>query len=80
MLSLFSHVRLCVTPEMAAYQAPLSTGFSRQEYWNGLLCPSPPIVPRNLSSIWLVSQLQMYQPEASNGLEDPIPESHVQKT
>ena len=23
-----------------AYQAPLSMGFSRQEYWNGLPCPS----------------------------------------
>ena len=32
MLSLFSHVRLCVTLWTAAQQAPLSTGFSRQEY------------------------------------------------
>ena len=24
-----------------ALQAPLSMGFSRQEYWNGLLCPPP---------------------------------------
>ena len=31
MLSRFSHVQLCVTPQTAAHQAPLSTGFSRQE-------------------------------------------------
>ena len=31
LLSHFSHVQLCVTPQMAAHQAPLSLGFSRQE-------------------------------------------------
>ena len=37
----FSHVRLLVTPWTAAYQAPLSIGFSRQEYWSGGPLPSP---------------------------------------
>ena len=32
----FSRVQLCATPQMAAYQAPLSPGFSKQEHWNGL--------------------------------------------
>ena len=41
LLSHFSHVQLSVTPEMAAHQAPLSLGFSRQEYWSGLPFPSP---------------------------------------
>ena len=41
LLSRFSHVRLCVTPETAAHQAPLSLGFSRQEHWSGLPFPSP---------------------------------------
>ena len=41
MLSRFSRVRLCATPWTAAHQAPLSTGFSRQEYWSGLPFPSP---------------------------------------
>ena len=41
MLSCFSHVRLCATPEMAAHQAPLSLGFSRKEHWSGLPFPSP---------------------------------------
>ena len=36
-----SHVRLLVTPRTAAYQAPLSMGFSRQEYWSGVPLPSP---------------------------------------
>ena len=40
LLSHFSHVQLCVTPWTAAYQAPLSMGFSRQEYWTGLPLPS----------------------------------------
>ena len=41
LLSRFSHGQLFVTPWTAAYQAPLSMGFSRQEYWSGLPLPSP---------------------------------------
>ena len=41
LLSHVSHVRLCVTPETAAYKAPPSLGFSRQEHWSGLPFPSP---------------------------------------
>ena len=41
LLSCFSRVRLCATPWTAAYQAPLSLGFSRQEHWSGLPFPSP---------------------------------------
>ena len=41
LLSRFSRVRLCVTPETAAHQAPPSLGFSRQEHWSGLPSPSP---------------------------------------
>ena len=40
-LSCFSCLQLCVTLWTAAHQAPLSTGFSRQEYWSGLLFCSP---------------------------------------
>ena len=35
-----SRVRLFVTPQTAAHQAPLSMGFSRQEYWSGVPLPS----------------------------------------
>ena len=41
LLSRFSRVRFCATPETAAHQAPPSLGFSRQEYWSGLPFPSP---------------------------------------
>ena len=42
-----SHVQIFTTPWTAAYQAPLSVGFSRQEYWSGVPFPSP--LPRWLS-------------------------------
>ena len=41
LLSCFSCVRLCATPQRAAQQAPPSLGFSRQEHWSGLPFPSP---------------------------------------
>ena len=41
LLSCFSRARLCATLWTAAHQAPLSMGFSRQEYWSGLPFPSP---------------------------------------
>ena len=40
-----SCVRLFVTPWTVAHQAPLSMGFSRQEYWSGLPFPSPGHLP-----------------------------------
>ena len=40
-VQLLSHARLVVTPWTTAYQAPLSMGFSRQEYWSGVPLPSP---------------------------------------
>ena len=46
---LHSHVRLFATLRTTACQAPLSTGFSRQEYWSGLPCPSPGDLPYYLS-------------------------------
>ena len=42
---LLSRVQLLVTPWTTAYQAPLSMGFSRQEYWSGLPLPSPYLMP-----------------------------------
>ena len=41
LLSRFSRVQLLATPWTAAYQAPPSMGFSRQEYWSGVPLPSP---------------------------------------
>ena len=44
MRSHFSHIGLCDTLELA-HKAPLSMGFSIQEYWNGLPCPPPGDLP-----------------------------------
>ena len=40
-----SRLRLLATPSTAAHQAPLSMGFSRQEYWRGVPFPSPGDLP-----------------------------------
>ena len=45
MLSPFSHVQLCVTLWTVTCHAPLSMGFSWQEYWSGLPFPSPGDLP-----------------------------------
>ena len=45
MLSRFSHIQLFVTTRTLAHQAPLSVGFSRQEYWSGLPCLLPVDLP-----------------------------------
>ena len=42
---ILSRVRLFATPLTLAYQASLSMGFSRQEYWSGLRFPSPGDLP-----------------------------------
>ena len=41
LLSHFSPIQLCATPQTAAHQAPPSLGFSGQEHWSGLPCPAP---------------------------------------
>ena len=46
-VKLLSHVWLLETPWTAAYQAPPSVGFSRQEYWSGLPLPSPWVYSRD---------------------------------
>ena len=60
LLSCFSRVRLCATPETAAHQAPPSLGFSRQEHWSGLPFPSPmnekwKVKVKSLSHVWLLA-------------------------
>ena len=51
MLSHFSRVWLFATLWTVAFQAPLSMGFSKQEYWSGLPCPSPGIRKEEKSKI-----------------------------
>ena len=62
-----SRVQLLATPWTAAYQAPPSMGFSRQEYWSGVPLPSPKefntiqdirlgdYSTKRLCSIWILS-------------------------
>ena len=55
----FSHVQLFLTLRTVACLAPLSVGFSKQEYWSGLPChlpgdlPDPAIEPASLMSLAL---------------------------
>ena len=67
MLSRFSHVQFSATLWTIACQAPLFMGFSRQEYWSGMLCPSPGdlpdpgIKPASLTSPALASWVLCYE-------------------
>ena len=44
-LSRFSHFLIFATPWTVALQTPLSMGFPRQEYWSGVPCPPPGVLP-----------------------------------
>ena len=68
MLSHFSLVQLLETLWTVALQAPVSTGFSRQEYWSGL--PYPPI--GNLPD----SGIKPASPAAAALQADSLPLSH----
>ena len=67
MLSHFSRVQLFETPWTVACQAPLSMGFSRQEYWSGLPFPSPGDLPnpgiKPQSPVWQADSLPSEPPE-----------------
>ena len=57
-VKLLSRVQLFATPWTAAYQAPLSMGFSRQEYWSGVPLPSPRGEGRVAYKIWFRKQIK----------------------
>ena len=57
MLSHFSRVQLFATLWTVAHQASPSMEFSRQEYWSGLLCPSPGVFPIHWSNPYLLHLL-----------------------
>ena len=65
LLSRFSRVLLCATPETAAHQAHLSLGFSRQEHWSGLPFPSP----MHESEKWKWSRSVVSDPQRPHGLQ-----------
>ena len=51
----FSCVRLLATPWTAAFQAPLSMGFSRQEYWSGVPLPSPILIEERIKTSFQIT-------------------------
>ena len=53
-----SHVRPSATPWTAAYHAPPSMGFSRQEYWSGVPLPSPTVVYNSQSYFSVLENLR----------------------
>ena len=72
-LSCFSCVRLFSMLWTIAHQASLSMGFFRQEYWSGLPCPSPGIIPTQGLSLsllcllhWQAGSLLLASPEKPN--------------
>ena len=62
---MLSHVHLCVTSWAVACQASLSMGFSRQEYWSGLLFPPPENLP--------YPGIKPASPESPALQSDPLP-------
>ena len=73
LLSLFSRVRLCVTPETAAHQAPPFLGFSRQEHWSGLPFPSP------MHEMKSESEVAQSYPTPSDPIDCSLPSSCVHR-
>ena len=57
-----SGVRFLVTPWTAAHQAPLSMGFSRQEYWSGVPLPSPMMVLdyQKMTGVYFTQKTHVY--------------------
>ena len=71
LLSRFSRIRLCATPQTAAHQASPSLGFSRQEHWSGL--PFPP--PMHESEKWKSSRSVVS--DSSDPIDCSLPGSSV---
>ena len=81
----WSRVRLFAIPWIAAYQAPPSIGFFRQEYWSGVPLPSPylfMVLPK-LTKYWKLSWSKKYQTircesiKSSNVVHSCIPSANI---
>ena len=60
-VKLLSRVWILATPWTAAHQAPLSMGFSRQEYWSGVPLPSPMCMHSHRYNIVLIPSTSLLQ-------------------
>ena len=74
-LSCFSRVRLSGTPRTVAHQAPLSMGFSRQEYWSRSSCPLPGDLPNRGSNLSFLHLLYLLLNTTWEALADSNPEA-----
>ena len=81
LLSHFSRVRLCATPQTAAHQAPLPLGFSRQRHWSGLPFP-PPMHESEVtqSCLTLGDPTGFSRQEYWSGLPSPSPRTPARKS
>ena len=70
-VKLLSDAQLLATPWTTAYQAPLSMGFSRQEYWSGVPLPSPAI-PAKLLQILKYDTVKMLHSLSVNSEISPV--------
>ena len=70
-VKLFSRVRLFTTPWSAAYQVPLSLGFSKQEYWSGVSLPESYYHPY----FSLIKKLENFRAEMES---KPTPSVYIQ--
>ena len=70
-VKLLSDAQLLATPWTTAYQAPLSMGFSRQEYWSGVPLPSPAI-PAKLLQILKYDTVKMLHSMSVNSEISPV--------
>ena len=71
LLSHFSRVRLCVTPQTAAHQPPPSPGFSSQEQWSGLPFPSP--MHKSEKWKWSLSNVRLFKTPWTAAHQAPLP-------
>ena len=67
-----SYVQLFMTPWTVAYQAPLSMGFSRQEYWSGLPFPQH-ILWFHFSSVQSFSRVRLFGTHELQHARPPCP-------
>ena len=74
-----SRVRLLATPWTTAYQAPLSMGFSRQEYWSGVPLPSPKAIFKQNKTKQFLATLSSLQ-DLSSPTRDRTPFPCIERT
>ena len=69
-VKMLSRVQLLATPWSSAYQAPLSMGFSRQEYWSGLPLLSPSV---NMALVYNVITPSLFGTQATRSSTRKLP-------